>query len=81
MADWGTPVSRQLPLIDTPLTVEDLDRFLALAEAADEQRRVGGIDWPGRPSRQRLELFLAMGPLTVIKLVQLARTALERHDI
>ncbi len=40
-----------------------------LAEAAKEQLATGPREWPGRPSRQRLELFLATGPDVVLELL------------
>ena len=39
------------------------------AEAAREQMANGPKEWPGRPSRQRLELFLAATPEVVLELV------------
>lgn len=71
-------MSYQLSLIEQDLTSAELDQLELLALAADEQRRTGGIEWPGKPSRQRLELFLACGPLMVLRLVRLGRRALER---
>lgn len=41
----------------------------ALAVAAREQIANGPAEWPGRPSRQRLELFLAAGPEAVLTLL------------
>lgn len=39
------------------------------AEAAKAQMESGPQEWPGRPSRQRLELFLAADPWTVLALL------------
>ena len=39
------------------------------ALAAREQMTNGPKEWPGRPSRQRLELFLAATPDAVLELV------------
>jgi hypothetical protein len=41
----------------------------AAAEAARTQLAEGPREWPGRPSRQRLELFLAADPDTVLGLL------------
>ena len=38
------------------------------AEAAKRQIDAGPQEWPGRPSRQRLELFLEASPDVIIKL-------------
>ena len=40
-----------------------------LAEAADQQMTTGPREWPGQPSRQRLELFLAASPRAVLALL------------
>jgi HAMP domain-containing protein len=40
-----------------------------LAEAADLQMSTGPREWPGQPSRQRLELFLAASPRAVLALL------------
>ncbi len=61
--------------IDAPLTQLELDELERLAVAADEQIRMGRKEWPGKPSRQRLELFLAANPDTVLRLVKAARRA------
>lgn len=45
------------------------DELRALAVAADEQMTNGPREWPGQPSRQRLELFLAASPRAVIALL------------
>jgi hypothetical protein len=47
----------------------DMVHLRQLADAAAEQLRVGPQEWPGAPSRQRLELFLATGPDTVLWLL------------
>lgn len=47
----------------------DLPGLRRLAVAAADQMRTGGQEWPGQPSRQRLELFLATGPDTVLWLL------------
>jgi hypothetical protein len=47
----------------------DLAELRRLAIAAADQMRTGGQEWPGMPSRQRLELFLATGPDTVLWLL------------
>lgn len=39
------------------------------AEAAKRQMEEGPREWLGRPSRQRLELFLAADPDTVLELL------------
>lgn len=39
------------------------------AEAAKEQLAHGPREWPGTPSRQRLELFLAADPDTILALL------------
>lgn len=44
---------------------------------AEVQRQNGGKDWPTKPCRQRLELFLACKPKTVLVLVDMARKALD----
>jgi hypothetical protein len=53
----------------TPNTVGDLAELRRLAEAADQQMREGPTEWPGQPSRQRLELFLAASPRMVLSLL------------
>ncbi len=40
------------------------------ALAAKEQMDNGPMEWPGRPSRQRLELFLAASPDVVLALLE-----------
>lgn len=45
-----------------------------LAEAAREQLRVGPKEWPGRPSAQRLALFLAASPDAVLRLLDAYET-------
>ena len=37
------------------------------AEAAKEQMDSGPQEWPGRPSRQRLELFLEASPENILR--------------
>ncbi len=39
------------------------------ATAAKQQMEDGPQEWPGRPSRQRLELFLAASPEVVLQLL------------
>lgn len=39
------------------------------ALAAQRQLAEGPREWPGRPSRQRLELFLAADPDTILDLL------------
>lgn len=55
------------------LTIAELDDIERLANEADAQLKTGKKEWPGRPSRQRLELFLRADPETVIRLVKMAR--------
>jgi hypothetical protein len=50
----------------------DLADLKVKALAAKEQMDNGPQEWPGRPSRQRLELFLAASPEVVLELVALA---------
>jgi hypothetical protein len=50
-------------------TTEGRGELRRLAQAAREQLATGPAEWPGRPSRQRLELFLATGPETVLTLL------------
>lgn len=45
------------------------DELRTLAIAADEQMTNGPREWPGQPSRQRLELFLAASPRAVLALL------------
>jgi hypothetical protein len=40
-----------------------------LALAAKRQLADGPREWPGRPSRQRLELFLAASPDAILRLL------------
>lgn len=49
--------------------VRDWTELRRLAEAAAEQMGTGPREWPGRPSRQRLELFLAASPEAVLALL------------
>lgn len=53
----------------TPNDLTDWSELRRLAVAADEQMRTGPTEWPGRPSRQRLELFLAASPRTILALL------------
>lgn len=39
------------------------------AEAAAEQLRTGPKEWPGRPSAQRLALFLEASPDRILRLL------------
>lgn len=48
------------------------------AVAAREQLLEGPMEWPGTPSRQRLDLFLAASPDTIIALLD-ERDRLERE--
>ena len=57
------------------ITLTELDEIERLAQAALEQIQTGKKEWPGRPSRQRLELFLAASPEMVLRLVAAARKA------
>jgi hypothetical protein len=50
-------------------TVEGRAELRRLAAAAREQLAAGPAEWPGRPSRQRLELFMATGPEVVLHLL------------
>lgn len=45
------------------------------ALAAEEQLRTGPPEWPGTPSRQRLEFFLAASPDVILALLD------ERDDL
>ena len=47
----------------------DWSRLRAAAEAAAEQLRSGPREWPGRPSAQRLALFLEASPATILALL------------
>jgi hypothetical protein len=49
--------------------VTDWAGLRAKAVAARQQLAEGPREWPGRPSRQRLELFLAASPDTIIELL------------
>jgi hypothetical protein len=53
----------------TPNEITDWAELRRLAIAADEQMTNGPREWPGQPSRQRLELFLAASPKTVLALL------------
>lgn len=48
---------------------EDRAELRRLAVEARRQLEMGPAEWPGRPSRQRLELFLAASPDTVLGLL------------
>lgn len=48
------------------------------AVEAKEQMDNGPREWPGRPSRQRLDLFLAASPEVILELLD-ERDALERR--
>ena len=69
-------IQRMMHFVDV-LTDEELDKIQMLAEAAEEQRVSGGKDWPGKPCRQRLDLFLALTPQTTLILVAMARRMKE----
>lgn len=60
-------------LFDNP--VYDWTDLRQKAIAAAEQIRTGPTEWPGQPSRQRLELFLAASPDAVLALLD------ERDDL
>lgn len=47
----------------------DWTELRRLAVLAAEQLRRGPREWPGTPSRQRLELFLAASPDAIIALL------------
>jgi hypothetical protein len=49
--------------------VNDWTDLRAKALAAQRQLAEGPREWPGRPSRQRLELFLAADPDTILELL------------
>jgi hypothetical protein len=51
------------------VTLDQLAELRRLALAARKQLAEGPREWPGTPSRQRLELFLATGPDTVLWLL------------
>jgi hypothetical protein len=53
----------------------DLDEMERIALAAKRQMEAGGTEWPGKPSRQRLDLFLAATPDAVLALIRMARHA------
>ncbi len=55
------------------LELSELDRLEAIAWAAEVQRQQGGKDWPTKPCRQRLDLFLATTPKVVLALIAMAR--------
>lgn len=49
--------------------MSDWSELRAKAEAAKAQMESGPQEWPGRPSRQRLELFLAATPEAILRLL------------
>lgn len=49
--------------------MRDWSELRARAEAAAHQLKTGPKEWPGRPSRQRLELFLAASPDAILALL------------
>jgi len=60
----------------------DYEDLRAKALAAKEQMDNGPQEWPGRPSRQRLELFLAATPEVVLELLdELAQVEREPHPV
>lgn len=58
-----------------PFEELDLDGLERLADECLRQMALGKTDWPGKPCRQRLDLFLATGPDVIKRLVTLARRA------
>lgn len=56
-------------VVEIPRQRRDWSPLREAAEAAAEQLRTGPKEWPGRPSRQRLDLFLAASPDTVLALL------------
>lgn len=52
--------------------MSDWNDLRAKALAARQQLAEGPREWPGRPSRQRLELFLAAGPDEILELIEAA---------
>jgi hypothetical protein len=61
------------------LTSAELAGLRTAAEAAIEQLRTGPREWPGRPSAQRLALFLAATPDVVLQLVRIAEDCQANH--
>lgn len=51
------------------MSPDDRAALRLLALAARTQLATGPREWPGTPSRQRLELFLATGPEQVLSLL------------
>jgi hypothetical protein len=49
--------------------MRDWSDLRASAEAAAAQLASGPREWPGRPSRQRLEFFLAASPEVILMLL------------
>ena len=47
----------------------DWSELRAAAEAARDQMATGKKEWPGRPSQQRLQLFLLASPDAVLALL------------
>jgi hypothetical protein len=72
-------LTRVLPSFDY-LDGAALDRLEGIAIAAEVQRQTGGKDWPTKPCRQRLDLFLACKPKTVMALINMARQAIRETD-
>jgi hypothetical protein len=62
------------------LTAAQLAELRTAAEAALEQLRTGPREWPGRPSAQRLALFLAATPDVVLQLVSIAEDCRAHHE-
>lgn len=58
------------------LTTTELDNLRSLAEAAKRQLDTGPKEWPGKPSAQRLALFLAASPDVILSLVEMAASRL-----
>lgn len=49
--------------------MRDWSELRARAEDAAQQLKHGPKEWPGRPSRQQLELFLAASPEVILALL------------
>lgn len=62
------------------MTQSDWAKLRRLAVAARDQLRDGPREWPGKPSRQRLELFLAASPDVVIELLDELEACHARCD-
>lgn len=54
------------------LTAAELADLRRLALAARKQDKTGARDWPGKPSAQRLQLFLAASPDVILRLLNMA---------